>query len=216
MLLNEQRRLGSTRAREWDKDKNEHLKIEAISEGASIEAYQKCSRAKCNHHGWRAAVRSRPRGKGCPFCSGLREFPCTSLATLYSESLCEIDDIKNEEKGAVHIDFNWTSPESQKISYWFCGECHQSYTRCIRDHLERDVGWPNSSPCGSSRIALEWVKGIEQKENVSIQCATSTLDGEHIGEKRIAGRRVDKFVDPMRVYQYHGCYWHSCVSCHTD
>jgi len=49
-------------AKEWDYEKNNGLKPENISYGASKKVWWKC---KLNHS-WAAVINSRNRGKGCP------------------------------------------------------------------------------------------------------------------------------------------------------
>ena len=35
----------------------------------------------------------------------------------------------------------------------------------------------------------------------------------NVGEQAVLGRQVDGLYDEGTVYQFHGCFWHSCPRC---
>lgn len=78
-------------AKQWDADANHQLhpklSVHTITPGSNYKVAWHCSTGSrpegCQHdHKWLNTVNNRSRGDGCPFCSGHRVCPCTSLAAL--------------------------------------------------------------------------------------------------------------------------------------
>lgn len=64
---------------QWDKEKNTPLDPKKISYGSGKKVWWLCE----NGHSWKAAVFSRVKGSGCPFCAGKKAIPgFTDLETL--------------------------------------------------------------------------------------------------------------------------------------
>lgn len=57
-----------TLAAEWHQSRNGHLKASDVTPGSGRKVWWACSR----EHEWQAAVYSRSKGNGCPFCAGKR------------------------------------------------------------------------------------------------------------------------------------------------
>ena len=58
-----------------------------------------------------------------------------------------------------------------------------------------------------SSIALCWFICLERQMNKRIKHAGN------VGEQVVAGRLVDGLDNEGTVYQFHGCFWHSCPWC---
>ena len=58
-----------------------------------------------------------------------------------------------------------------------------------------------------SSIALCWLMCLERRMNKRIRHAGN------VGEQTVLGRPVDGLDDEGTVYQFHGCFWHSCPRC---
>ena len=58
-----------------------------------------------------------------------------------------------------------------------------------------------------SSIALCWLMCLERQMNKRIRHAGN------VGEQTVLGRLVDGLDDEGTVYQFHGCFWHSCPRC---
>ena len=58
-----------------------------------------------------------------------------------------------------------------------------------------------------SSIALCWLMCLERRMNKRIRHAGN------VGEQTVLGRLVDGLDDEGIVYQFHGCFWHSCPRC---
>ena len=58
-----------------------------------------------------------------------------------------------------------------------------------------------------SSIGLCWLMCLERQMNKRIRHAGN------VGEQTILGRMVDGLDDEGTVYQFHGCFWHSCPRC---
>ena len=64
-------------------------------------------------------------------------------------------------------------------------------------------------PGKQSAIAGCWMEYISQTEGIHIQHA---FNG---GEARVLGRMVDGLCGNT-IYQFHGCFWHGCISCYKN
>lgn len=76
-------------AKEWDVAANiklhPKLSLSTVTPGCNAKVAWWCTSGKrpdgCEHeHKWLCKVNNRSNGTGCPFCSGRRKCPCTSLA----------------------------------------------------------------------------------------------------------------------------------------
>lgn len=102
-------------AREWHPYLNFPLTPDSVSNGTHTKVWWKCSKG----HDFEASVKSRT-GKsrsGCPYCSGNRVLPETSLAKLYPRIAREIHPTKNGT-----IDPNVIAAKSHKRLFWQCRE----------------------------------------------------------------------------------------------
>ena len=65
-------------------------------------------------------------------------------------------------------------------------------------------------PSNQSAIALAWMSKRSKELGVEI------IHGRNGGEVRVLGRPVDGFVAPDRVFEFMGCFYHSCPVCYKD
>ena len=66
-----------------------------------------------------------------------------------------------------------------------------------------------------SDISIQWLEWRMQKENKFIRHALNHPDGEKMILANGHHYRVDGFCEKTKtVYEYHGCYFHGCVTCY--
>lgn len=129
---------------EWDYNKNNLLSLnpEDISYGSGIRTHWICK--KCGNE-WRAIVRNRIRGQGCPICSAKKisikkSVPKNNkLSLTHPELVNEWDYDKN-----VDIDFYNISTFSNKKVWWKCLKGHE-YQDIISNRTKRNNGCPYCS-----------------------------------------------------------------------
>ena len=109
--------LNPTIAFEWNYDKNGNLKPEFFASNSGKIVWWKCSKG----HEWQAAIQSRNKGNGCPYCSG--RFAITGendLQTINPELAKEWNNEKTS--GITPAD---VLPNSDKIVWWKCSKGHE-------------------------------------------------------------------------------------------
>ena len=94
-------------ALEWNYQRNNDLKPSDVTPGSNKKVWWKCS--KCNNE-WEAIVWSRVRGRGCPFCAGVKPIVGTNdLVTVRPDLMEEWNTEKNSS-----IDPTSLMPNSRK------------------------------------------------------------------------------------------------------
>lgn len=102
-------------AAEWDREKNPGTPA-GVMQGSHRIVWWRCPEG----HSYRAAVRSRTRGTGCPYCAGRAVLPEeTSLAARYPLLAAEWDAEKN---GALTP--RQTAAGSHRRVWWRCARGH--------------------------------------------------------------------------------------------
>lgn len=100
---------------EWDYQKNHDVDPSAISGGSGRSFYWVCSLG----HSWKAVVKNRSKGTGCPYCSGTKVLTgFNDLATVHPELVQEWDHDKNS-KEPTEINYG-----SSKKAFWKCSQGH--------------------------------------------------------------------------------------------
>jgi len=111
--------LGTTHpelASQWDEEKNGQLRPGDVVAGSHRRVFWKCERG----HSWLAAVSSRVRGSGCPYCAGKRTVPGENdLAAAFPELAAQWDSEKNGKLRPEQV-----SPGSNRKVYWRCEKGH--------------------------------------------------------------------------------------------
>ena len=114
-------------ADEFDLERNNKRPQDYTAQSHS-KVWWKC---RLKGHSWKAQIRSRVNGCGCPYCAGKKPFPGeTDFATLEPELAKEFDLEKNR-KGPQE----YTLMSSSKV-WWRCPLCNHSYRRSIVHRVE--------------------------------------------------------------------------------
>ncbi|MBR2444342.1 MAG: hypothetical protein IKB27_02950 [Clostridia bacterium] len=104
-------------AQEWNYAKNGKLRPEIVSASSHKKARWICSKG----HEWQAAISSRNKGAGCPYCSGYFAIKGENdLQTLNPTLASEWDYVKNN--GLLPTD---VTPNSNKKVWWICKNGHK-------------------------------------------------------------------------------------------
>ena len=104
-------------AQEWNYAKNGKLRPEIVSAGSNKKAWWICSKG----HEWQAAISSRNKGAGCPYCSGYFAIKGENdLQTLNPTLASEWNYVKNN--GLLPTD---VTPNSSKKVWWICKNGHK-------------------------------------------------------------------------------------------
>ena len=128
-------------AAEWDAEKNAPLTPEQVTIGSHQEVFWRCAHG----HGWKAAVRARTRGSGCPVCAG-RQVSAgqNDLATRLPLLAAEWDAEKN---GPLRPD--QLVPGSSRRVWWRCKNGH-SWQSTVRARSSNANGCPY---CAGKRVS---------------------------------------------------------------
>ena len=106
---------------EWDIENNKKLNLDAntLTSGSGKKAWWKCNKG----HKWKATIKQRTKGFGCPYCSGREAITGkTDLATTHPELLKEWDYKKNNAIGVSPE--NITAGSDKKV-FWKCSKGHE-------------------------------------------------------------------------------------------
>ncbi len=107
-------------AKEWHPTKNRDLIPENFTPGSGKFVWWKC---ECGHE-WRAVVRDRRAGSGCPVCADRRTTLQTSFLALYPEIAQEWHPTRNGDLKPEDV-----TPGSNKKVWWKCECGHEWLTR---------------------------------------------------------------------------------------
>ena len=104
-------------AQEWNYVRNKDVLPEQTAAQSNKKAWWICQYG----HEWEAAINSRYRGLGCPYCSGRRILPgYNDFATKYSVLMTEWDFDKN-----TFIDPTRVGAADKTKVWWICEKGHQ-------------------------------------------------------------------------------------------
>ena len=103
-------------AKEWHPAKNGKLKPEDVVSGSHKKVWWLCR----NGHEWEAIVKSRSKGRGCPYCSGNLITKETSLAFKNPQLAKEWHPTKNGNLTPLDV-----MPKSNKMAWWKCKRGHE-------------------------------------------------------------------------------------------
>jgi hypothetical protein len=134
-------------AAEWHPDKNGKRRPESTPPMSAYCAWWQCKKG----HEWQAFVYSRASGKyGCPYCSGRKATPETSLAALFPKIAAEWHPTLNG-----FLTPEMFRPGSNKYAWWLCkkGHAHRAMIKnktngtgcgvCYRDRNKGKVATPS-------------------------------------------------------------------------
>lgn len=111
-------------ARQWDYAKNAPLVPADISAGSGRSVWWRCEKG----HSWRALIRSRTAGCGCPVCAGRQLLPGENdLASVCPELAKQWDAARNGNQRPQDV-----LPGTEKKVWWICERGHHcaQQSRC--------------------------------------------------------------------------------------
>ena len=102
---------------EWDAARNLPLTPQSVTHGSHAQVWWRCAHG----HSWRAAVKSRVSGCGCPVCAGRQLLPGENdLATLFPELAAQWDPDRNGPLTPRDV-----PPGTKKKVWWRCAHGHR-------------------------------------------------------------------------------------------
>jgi hypothetical protein len=120
---------------QWDNELNVDLDPDAFSSGSETAVWWKCE----NNHQWKAAIKNRAKGTGCPYCSNALTNSENSLATNCPELAAEWGQ---QNKNLTPDDVTLRS--SQKV-WWKCKKCNEEWEARVVDRHAKSSGCPYCS-----------------------------------------------------------------------
>ena len=110
-------------AAQWHPTRNGSLMPDAVAMGTSTKVWWQCDKG----HEWKVSVNNRTSSNtGCPYCSGKRAAPETSLTRLRPDLAAEWHPALN---GALTP--NDVTVGSNKHAWWRCGTCSHAWKSSI-------------------------------------------------------------------------------------
>ena len=102
---------------EWHPKLNADISPEELTPGSSRRVWWKCSKG----HEWRAVVKSRVTGTGCPVCANRKVIPGENdLATRYPEIAAQWHPVKNGKRTPRDV----VAGNCSKV-WWLCDNGHE-------------------------------------------------------------------------------------------
>lgn len=114
-------------SKEWHLTKNGKLTPKDVTPNSHIKVWWICN----SGHEWKATIKNRNNGKGCPFCSGKAVCNDNCLATLNTELAKEWHPTKNGTLTSKDV-----TAKSNKKVWWICARGHEWEARiCHRNKI---------------------------------------------------------------------------------
>ena len=111
-------------AKEWNYEKNYPLTPDQVVAGSSKKVWWICK----NGHEWEAAISSRSKGHGCPYCNNLKPLAgYNDLATVNPQLAKEWNYERNGDLKPSNV-----LPGSQKMVWWKCQNGHEWKKMVVR------------------------------------------------------------------------------------
>ena len=176
-------------AEQWHPSKNGKLTPYNIGSGSGRLIWWKCPEG--DDHVWRADVKRRSDGRGCPICIGRKVVDSNSFQTLHPELARQLHPTKNG-----NLDPNRYRPYSNKTVWWKCprGDDHEWKTSF--NMRVQGTGCPK---CKSAKSAPE----------LRVYCELKEIFPATVNRTKILGREVDVYVPELNLgVEYDGWYWH--------
>ena len=120
-------------AKEWDIEKNIPLMPSNFSPGSHQVVWWLCSKG----HEYKAAIKGRASGRGCPYCSGNKVGSDNNLLALFPNIAAEWDYEKNKPDKPEHF----THGSKRKV-WWICSADHSYFSRINNRTSFRKAGCP--------------------------------------------------------------------------
>lgn len=136
-------------ARQWHPTKNIPLLPSQVTKGSCRIVWWRCERG----HEWKAAVKLRTEGNGCPYCAGRRILPGENdPATVYPKLAKEWHPVKNES-----LKPDMVLASTGRRVWWRCQYGHEWQARV------KDRGKGNGCPVCSGRKIVAGVNDMESR-----------------------------------------------------
>lgn len=103
-------------ADEWHPTRNRELNPEDVSRGTKLKVWWKCGEG----HAWKAEVKKRVKGTGCPYCTGRNVSKENNLEAVNPELAAQWHPVKNEKLTPRKV-----TPGSKKSVWWQCKKGHE-------------------------------------------------------------------------------------------
>jgi len=147
-------------AAEWHRRKNGDLVPTRIVAGSKRSVWWKCAEGR--DHEWRARVRDRAKGGGCPFCANMRLSTTNCLASVAPKLAREWHPMRNRGATPQHV-----IARSGRMAWWKCARgTDHVWLASIDARVRQGTGCPfcagnrasvtNSLASRAPRIAREW------------------------------------------------------------
>lgn len=118
---------------QWDVRKNAPLRPENVSAGSQRQVWWRCERG----HSWRAAVRTRAAGSGCPYCAGKLLLPgFNDLEHRFPAVAAQWDAARNGTLRPCDV-----LPGTERKVWWRCG-CGHSWRAAVSARTNGGNGCP--------------------------------------------------------------------------
>jgi DNA-directed RNA polymerase subunit RPC12/RpoP len=144
-------------ARQWDRVRNGKARPQTISASSHKKYWWRCRRG----HVWEAAVSSRTKGHGCPYCSGRLITKEKSLASVAPKLAKQWHPVRNGDLTPFDIGVG-----SHEMVWWKCPKGPDHEWRALVHARSRGIGCPycnnrrasvtNSVAATMLHLAAEW------------------------------------------------------------
>jgi len=163
LVGNDKSGLGSDFTKEWHPSKNGDLTPFDVSPFSHRMIWWRCEKG----HEWKADVRSRTSGKGCPYCAGQMAGAENNLAYLYPDVAKEWHPTRNGNFSPDEV-----TPGSNKKVWWKCDRGHEwtatvfsrKYGSRCPACSGRKVSADNSLAAKFPELSRQW----NEKKNLSL------------------------------------------------
>lgn len=133
-------------AAEWHPTLNGTLTVHDVTAGSQKQVWWRCKRVST--HEWRTTICLRTQQRGCPYCSGRRVTPETSLAACAPAIAAEWHPSKNGRLGPGEV-----TRGSGTVAWW---KCSRNPEHEWQDRVARRTGRGDGCPfCSGHRVTAE-------------------------------------------------------------
>jgi very-short-patch-repair endonuclease len=101
---------------EWHNERNQSIRQTDVTLGSGKKVWWKCSEG----HEWQAAIYSRVKGNGCPYCGKKLASPTVNLSVVFPHLANEWHPSKNGDIKPEEL-----RPKSNRKVWWLCRKGHE-------------------------------------------------------------------------------------------
>lgn len=166
----------------------------------------------CNFHDkiFKQTPNDHLHGYGCPDCGKEK---VTKILTRTQE---EFEKISNEKHNGIY-DYSKTIYVSSFVPVIITCKTHKmDFTQAPAHHISGSTNCFKCVNIRHSKISIEWLEYIANKEGIKIQHAKNDgefkIPGTNINSNALM--KADGYCKKTNtIYEFHGCYWHACPIC---